>query len=515
MFSPLFFEFTYTRIGMMQTTERLTELRRILAEVSDIQDATALLHWDQETYMPPKGAQGRGEQLATLASIAHRAFTDERVGSLLAELGGADLDPDDAKLVEVVQYDYDRATKLPEAFVNTFTKETSEALEVWARARKESNFTIFQPKLERLLELLKEKAELCGYAESPYDALLEEFEPGMTAGQLRPIFSDLATRQSALVERIVASGNQPDTAWTRAEWDEDSQWTFTLNVLRDIGYDFDAGRQDKSVHPFTTDFGMNDVRVTTRVDTHDLFSALTGSVHEGGHALYEQGQNPADRRTPLAEGTSLGMHESQSRMWENIIGRSQPFWRHYAPILRDRFPGRLQNVTAEQMYAAINQVEPSFIRVEADECTYNLHIIIRFEIEVDLMEGRLAVADIPEAWNAKVKAYLGLDVEDDAHGCLQDIHWSHGAIGYFPTYALGNLYAAQLFETIEESIPDLWANVESGRFAPLLDWLRDNVHRHGRRKKALEILRDATGKEPSSEPFMRYLEKKYGALYGL
>jgi len=244
-----------------------------------------------------------------------------------------------------------------------------------------------------------------------------------------------------------------------------------------------------------------------------LFSALTGSVHEGGHALYEQGQNPDDRRTPLATGTSLGMHESQSRMWENIIGRSRPFWEHYAPILRDRFPGRLQNVTAEQMYQAINRVEPSLIRVEADECTYNLHIIIRFEIEVDLIEGRLAVADIPEAWNAKVKSYLGLDVPDDAHGCLQDIHWSHGAIGYFPTYALGNLYASQLFETIQEAIPDIWARVEDGDFAPLLAWLREHVHRHGRRKRALEILRDATGKEPSSEPFLNYLETKYGELY--
>ncbi len=503
------------RIGIMQTAERLTELRRILAEVCNIRNAMSLLHWDQETYMPVKAAPGRGEQLATLASIEHRTFTDPKVGSLLAELGESELSPDDVKLVEVMQYDYDRATKLPEAFVSTFTKETSEALEVWSQARKESNFSIFQPKLERLLDLLKEKAELYGYEESPYDALLEEFEPGMTAGQLRPIFSDLAERQSALVERIVASGNQPDAAWTRAEWDEEAQWKFTLNVLRDIGYDFDAGRQDKSVHPFTTDFGLYDVRVTTRVDPHDLFSALTGSIHEGGHALYEQGQNPGDQRTPLAQGTSLGMHESQSRMWENVIGRSQPFWRHYAPIMRDRFPGRLQNVTAEQMYAAINRVEPSFIRVEADECTYNLHIIIRFEIEVDLMEGRLAVADVPEAWNAKVQSYLGLDVEDDANGCLQDIHWSHGAIGYFPTYALGNLYAAQLFETIEESIPDIWTSVESGQFTPLLEWLRENVHRHGRRKKALEILRDATGKEPSSEPFMRYLEKKYGALYGL
>ena len=497
--------------------EKLTELRKRLGEIADVHSAAALLSWDQETHMPKKAGPGRGEQLATLAGIAHRFFVAPELGALLDDLDAAKdaLSPADAKLVEVVRHDYARSTKLPEAFVHRFAQEQSWALEAWVKAREVSDFRAFQPHLETLVDLSKEKAGYLGYEGSPYNALLEEFERGMTAEQLKVLFSELASKQSALVARIIESPNQPDTSWLDGEWDEQPQWDFTLRVLRDIGYDLEAGRQDRSVHPFSTFFDVYDVRVTTRFSRTDLFSALMGSIHEGSHALYMQGHDPADRRTPLLDGPSLGMHESQSRMWENVIGRSLPFWRHYAPILAKAFPGRLESITPEQVHRAVNRVEPSLIRVEADECTYNLHIILRFEIEVALMEGDISVAQVPEAWNAKMKEYLGLDVPDDARGCLQDIHWSHGAIGYFPTYALGNIYAAQIGETMEKELSGLWEQVESGEFGELLPWLRENIHRHGRRKLAGEIVRDITGDDPSPAPYLRYLESKFSELYAL
>ena len=494
----------------------LEEFRRKMGEVTDINSAIALLQWDQEVYMPPKGGEARGQQMATLSALAHRMFTDTKVGELIGALENDEsLDADSKKLVDETQYDYRNATKLPEEFVETFALEQSKAYESWIAARKSADFKAFQPQLETLVELLKQKADYLGYEETPYNALLEEYERGMTVKQLRTIFGELAEKQSALVERIVQSPNQPDTAWLDQTWDVNAQWDLTIRVLKDMGYDFDAGRQDKSVHPFTTNFDLYDVRVTTRLNENELFSALTGSIHEGGHALYEQGFRPEDRRTALAQAPSLGIHESQSRMWENMIGRSLPFWKYYAGAYRERFKGQLDSVTPEQMHRAINRVQPTFIRVEADECTYNLHVILRFEIEVALIEGDIQVADVPAVWNEKIKAYLGLDVPDDAQGCLQDIHWSHGSMGYFPTYALGNLYAAQLFETIEKDCPTLWQDVEEGKFSGLLDWLREHVHRFGRRKMAAEIVRDATGEDPSPAPSLRYLERKYSALYGL
>lgn len=501
---------------MTVSTEKLASLREELGRVSDVRSAIALLHWDQEVNMPPKGAPARGEQLATLSAIAHRMFTDPALGDGLKELAdGGGLGADDGKLVEETLYDYERATKLPESFVHTFAEEQSKAYVAWVEAREKADFALFCPHLETMVDLLRQKADFLGYEGSPYNALLEDYERGMTVEQLTGLFAELATKQSDLVERIVQAPSQPDTAWTEQEWDPQKQWDFTLRVLGDMGYDMEAGRQDKSIHPFTTNFDLYDVRVTTRVNPKELFSALTGSIHEGGHALYEQGFRDADRRTVLAEAPSLGIHESQSRMWENMVGRSLPFWKHYAPQFRKQFPGQLDSVTHEQFHEAINLVRPSFIRVEADECTYNLHVILRFELETALIEGDLEAAGVPEAWNAKVKSYLGLEVPNDALGCLQDIHWSHGSMGYFPTYALGNLYAAQLFEKMLEDVPDMRARVEQGDFRPLLDWLRRNVHVHGRRKTAVEIVRDVSGREPSAEAYLNYLERKYSALYGL
>lgn len=493
----------------------LDSLKERYGEVVDVQAAIALLHWDQEVYMPPKGAAARGRQLATLSAMAHRLFTDPEVGRLLDALAADTTLDGDARLTECeTRHDYALATKLPEAFVAELAEEQSKAYQAWTQARAASDFAQFRPHLEKMVELLRRKADYFGYTGSPYDALLNEYERGMTASALQELFAGLAAKQSALLKRIAAAP-QPAFSWLGQTWDESAQWAVTMKVLADIGFDFDAGRQDKSVHPFTTNFDLHDVRVTTRVDAADLFSALTGSIHEGGHALYEQGFLESDRRTVLGQAISLGIHESQSRMWENMIGRSLPFWRHYTPLLREHHGVKLDRVSPEEIYAAINAVAPSFIRVEADECSYNLHIVLRFEIELALIEGRLAVKDVPEAWNARFKELLGLDVPSDAQGCLQDIHWSHGSMGYFPTYALGNLYAAQLLEKIEADLPGLWDGIARGEFAPLLGWLRTHVHQVGRRKTAARLIEEVTGAAPSPAAFLRYLERKYLPLYGL
>ena len=495
---------------------RMDALRDACAKVIDVNAAISLLHWDLEIYMPPKGAVARGEQIATLSAISHRMLTDPTIGHALAELLEDDsLSLDDATMVREMNYDYETATKLPESFITRFAEEQSAAYHAWFDAREKGDYKVFQPHLETLVDMLRQKADLIGYEGSPYNALMDEYERGMTAERVTPIFQDLATRQRDLIERIVQSPNQPNLKWLEQRWDPQAQWDFSMDVLRDIGYNFDAGRQDKSVHPFTTVFDLYDVRVTTRIDEHDLFSGLTGSVHEGGHALYEQGFLEADRRTIFAQAPSLGLHESQSRMWENIIGRSLPFWEYYESMIKQYFPGHLDAVNAHDIFRAINAVGPSYIRTEADECTYNLHIILRYEIELALIEGTMKVADLPEVWNAKTKEYLGLDIRDDREGCLQDIHWSHGSMGYFPTYTLGNLYASQLFEQIEIDLPNLWEEVGEGNFSSLLTWLNTHVHEPGCRKLAPQIIEDATGAAPSSEPYMRYLESKYGALYSL
>lgn len=496
--------------------EKFDTLKARLGEISDINSAISLLHWDQEVYMPPKAAPGRGQQLATLSGLSHRMFTDPEIGALILDLqneGG--LDGDRAKLLAEAAHDYNHATKVPEAFVQKFAIAQSQAFETWIKAREHADFALFQPHLQEVLDLMLEKAEYLGYRGSPYNALLDEYERGMTAEYLSKLFGDLAPRQGAFVDRLVNAPNQPDLAWLDQEWNPDTQWELSIEILKEMGYDFGAGRQDKSVHPFSIHFDTTDVRVTTRIDPRDLFSGLMGSMHEGGHALYEQGFLESDRRTVLGQAISLGIHESQSLLWENIIGRSLPFWKRHTARLQAAYPGQLDSKSPAEIHRAINNVKPSFIRVEADECTYNLHVILRFEIELALVEGDLKVSEVPEAWNAKMKQYLGLDVPDDALGCLQDIHWSHGNIGYFPTYALGNLYSAQLFEAVEGALPDLWTQVEEGDFAPLLAWLRKNVHEVGRRKTASELIESVTGAPPSADPFMRYLEKKYLPLYGL
>lgn len=494
----------------------LDALRGKLAEVFDVRAAIGLLSWDQEVNMPPKAAPARGQQLATLSSLAHRLFTDRAMGEMIQRLGDAKgLSADEQKMVAETAYDYRRATKLPESFVSRFAEATSRGFQAWIQAKKNSKFSEFQSELSTLVDLCRERADLMGYEGSPYNALLEDYERGLRVEALRPMFATLADRQSKLIAKIVKSPKQADLKWLDQKWDTNKQWDFTLRLLKDMGYDFNAGRQDKAEHPFTSEFDLFDVRVTTHVYEDNLFAGMMASLHEGGHALYEQGLREEDRRTPLGQAVSLGIHESQSRMWENLVGQSRPFWAHYGEVLRGFFPDEMKNVTPDMLYRSVNHVEPTLRRLEADECTYNLHIILRFEIEVDLIEGRLKVADVPARWNELMKKYLGLDVPDDANGCLQDVHWSHGALGYFPTYTLGNVYGAQLFAQIQKDIPELWTQIGRGNFCALFGWLREHVHRVGRRRLPAEIVRDATGKEPGVEPYLSYLETKYSELYGL
>ena len=498
--------------------EPLGRLRDQLGKISDLNAAQALLGWDQETYMPAGAVEARAQQLATLGRMAHEMFTSEQIGRLLAEceplvLDLAD-DSDDARLLRVTRRDYDKATKLPADLVAELAKTTALAQQAWKEARASSDFPHFQPHLERVLELVLRKAEAYGYEASPYDALLDEYEPQMRTARVADIFGALREQLVPIVQAI-GTRPAPDDAFLHRRYPEQAQLDFGLRVVKRFGFDFDRGRQDRSAHPFSTSFSTTDVRITTRVQPDFLPSALFGTLHEAGHGLYEQGVDPALERTPLAAGTSLGMHESQSRLWENLVGRSRPFWRFYYPRLREVFPEQLGAIPLETFYRGINRVAPSLIRVEADEVTYNLHIMVRFELEVAMVSGELGVAELPEAWNAKMDEVLGLTPRADADGVLQDIHWSLGAIGYFPTYTLGNLISAQLFARASEQIDGLHEQLAAGRFDALLGWLRDRVHRHGRKFTASELLHAITGGDLEAESWLAYIRRKYGEIYDL
>lgn len=499
---------------MNETFERLKEK---LALVSDLRHAAAVLAWDQETYMPPKGAEARAQQLATLSKLAHEFFTSDEIGELLDRLEPQvrDLPYDsfEASLVRVTKRLYERERKIPTELVEQLARATSLGTEAWKQARKESNFSLFRPHLEKILDLTVQKAEALGYDEHIYDALLDLYEPEMRASRVKRLFDELRARLVPIVQAI-AEREPPDDSVLKQEFDERKQWDFGLAVIRDFGFDFERGRQDKSAHPFTTAFSVNDVRITTRVQRDYFPTAFFGTLHECGHALYDQGFDPQLERTPLASGASLSVHESQSRLWENLVGRSRPFWEGYYPKLQETFPAQLGDVELDRFYRAINRVEPSLIRVEADEVTYNLHIMLRFELELQLVERKLPVSDLPEVWNAKMKEYLGVEPPNDAQGVLQDIHWSGGAIGYFPTYTLGNLLSAQLFQSAQRDIPDLIEQIRSGRFQELLGWLREKIHKHGRKFPPMELIRRATGRELETESYLKYIREKYSEIYG-
>jgi carboxypeptidase Taq len=502
----------------MQPEEQFQELKTRVHEIFDLQRASALLGWDQQTYMPPGGAENRGQQLATLQTIAHEKSVSEEIGRLLDVLQPyvAQLDPDsfEARLVRVVKRNYDREVKVPGQWVMEFSMVTTAAYEAWGKARAENNFPLFQPHLEKVLDLAHRYAGYFAPYDHAYDPLVDIFEPGLKTADIKAIFDTLRPQQVALLKQI-AGQPQVDNTFMHLRYDEQKQWDFGVEIITKMGYDWNRGRQDKTLHPFTTGFGWGDVRITTRVYPDFLAPALFGTLHETGHAMYELGSDRSLDRTPLLGGPSSGIHESQSRMWENMVGRSLPFWQHFYPRLQEVFPSQLGNLPLEAFYKGINKVQPSLIRVEADEATYNLHIMLRMELEIALMEGKLAVKDLPEVWNARFQEYLGITPPNNSQGVLQDVHWSGGMIGYFPSYALGNLIAAQLWELINRDIPDLPEQIRRGEFAPWLAWLREKIHVHGSKFEPQELIQKVTGSKIDPAPFMRYLTAKYSKIYGL
>jgi len=502
----------------MQPEEKLALLKEQLAEIIDINSSAAVLGWDQQCYMPPGGAEGRGYQLSTLARLAHTKFTSDEVGSLLEDIKpyGEQLDPDsnDARLIKVTARNRDKQVKVPSEMVAEMAQITAVAHGAWAEARAENDFSKFQPHLEKIVDLRRRYAALFAPYDHVYDPLLDDFEPGLKTADVQAIFRAIRPQQVALIQAI-SEKKQVDDSFLHQPFDQDKQLAFGVGVITKFGYDWRRGRQDKAVHPFCTNFNVNDVRITTRVYPEFLNPALFGTMHEAGHALYEQGVAPVLDRTPLAGGASLAVHESQSRMWENLVGRSLPFWERFYPQLQETFPTQLGNLPLDTFYKGINKVQPSLIRVEADEATYNLHIMLRLELEIALMEGSLDVKDLPEAWNSRMQDYLGLTPPTDALGVLQDIHWSGGMIGYFSTYALGNLISVQLWERINADIPDLSGQIRRGEFEALLGWLRENVHRHGSKYEPQELVERVTGSKIDSAPYMRYLQEKYQQVYGL
>lgn len=499
--------------------EKYQQLKARMAEITDIYKAAALLNWDQQTQMPPAGAEARAQQLGTLSKIAHQMHVADETGRLIeaaaADLDGADYDSDEAAFVRVAKRDYEQATRLPPEFVAEFSRVTALAHEVWAKARAANRFEDFRPSLEKIFDLARQAAEYLGYTDHIYDALLDQYEPGMKTAQVRAIFDELKKDLVPLVHAISERLDAVDDACLHQEFDEDRQRDFTYEVIQKFGYDFNRGRVDRTVHPFATNFSINDVRITTRYDRTFLNPALFGTLHETGHALYELGVDLGLERTPLADGSSLGVHESQSRLWENLVGRSRGFWKHFYSRLQQVFPAQLGNVSLDTFYGAINKVQPSLIRVEADEVTYNLHIMLRFELEQEILEGKVKIAELPEIWNARMQEYLGVTPPTDTLGVLQDVHWSSGLIGYFATYALGNLMSVQLWDKALADAPDIPSQIERGEFGTLREWLRQNVHRHGRKYMPDELMRRVTGEGIQSRSYMRYLKRKYGEIYGL
>ena len=498
--------------------EKFKQLKNLLAEISDLVAASALMGWDQQVNMAPGAAEDRGAQISTLERIIHIKATSQELGGLITDLEGEvqklDADSDNARLVKVARRDYDKRTKVPTEYVAEMARVSSVAQTVWEKAKKESNFSLFQPHLEKLVGLRRQYADFFAPYTHIYDPLLDDFEPGLKTADVKSIFDGLRPKQVALIQAI-SQKPQMDSSFLKLNYPEKGQLDFGREVITSFGYDWDHGRQDKSVHPFTTGFGLNDVRITTRVNQDYLNPALFGTMHECGHAMYEQGIDKKYNRTSLAGGASMAVHESQSRMWENLVGRSLAFWKHFYPRLQKFFPSQLGSIDLDTFYKGVNIVEPSMIRVEADEATYNLHIMLRLELEIALMEGGLSVSDLPAAWNTKFNEYLGTTPRNDAEGVLQDVHWSFGGFGYFPTYALGNLVASQLWESMYKELPDVEQQIERGEFQGLLDWLRKNVHQYGAKYEPQELVQKVTGSKISPEPYIRYLEDKFGSIYGL
>lgn len=489
--------------------------KTLLSKCADIGNACALLNWDQETYMPPKSAGFRGQQLSTLSQLQHENFVNDETGNLLEKLkDDSSLSADERKNVSLTLKDFLKAKKYSSEFVGKKSMAVSRAHGAWVKAREENNFAGFENELNEVVQLTREEAAMLGYKEHPYDALLDNYETGANTADLTVLFDDVKKNLVDFVKEISAR-KQVSNDFLFRKFDKEKQWNFGIDLLKQMNYDFEAGRQDISAHPFTTNFSMHDVRVTTRVNENDFHPMTWGCIHEGGHALYEQGLLEENYGLPAGEATSLGIHESQSRLWENLVGRSLGYWKGNYPKLQKTFSESLSDVSLMDFYNGINQVKPTFIRTEADELTYHFHVMIRFGIEKGLMDGSIAVKDLPEIWNTSYKNYLGIDVPDNARGVLQDIHWCHGSIGYFPTYSLGSFYSVQFFDQAKKEIPNLEMQIEKGELLPLLNWLREKIHRFGRLKSAEELCVDITGEKLNFSHFMNYAKKKFGEIYSI
>lgn len=499
--------------------QQLAELRRRLLEIDDLRNAAALLAWDQSTYMPPGGAAARGRQLATLSRLAHERATAPELGALLDQLGRLEAqrpaDDDDAGLIRVTRREYERATRVPPAFMAEIQQHMANSFAVWSQARPENDFPAVVPMLERTLELSRQYAEYFPGYDHIADPLIDSSDFGMSAEKVRNVFAELRDELAPLAQAITACETADDSC-LRQHFPEHEQQAFGERMIRCYGYDFARGRQDKTAHPFMTKFSLGDVRITTRFRPDNLGDGLFSTLHECGHALYEQGIDPHFEGTPLATGTSAGVHESQSRLWENLVGRSRACWTHWYPRLQAGFPEQLGTVDLETFYRAINKVERSLIRTDADEVTYNLHVMIRFDLELNLLEGTLAIRDLPEAWRERYRSDLGIVPEDDRDGVMQDVHWYAGPIGgAFQGYTLGNIMSAQFYDRALADKPQIEREIAAGEYRTLHTWLSENIYRHGSKYTAGELLERVTGGPLRIEPYMAYLRNKYKELYQL
>lgn len=499
-----------------ETYRQLCELAR---EVQLIETIEHLLDWDERTLLPPAGGAYRADQIAYVVGLHHQKQTDPRMGDLLAELANSPLaaDPysDSGAVIRLVKRDYDKKTRLPQALVEELARVSVLAQQVWVEARRDNDFARFRPHLEKIVELKRKEAAAVGYTDTPYDPLLDDFEPGEVTANVAQVLAALRDALVPLVQAIADSQRRPDVSILHREYPLDAQEAFGRKIAAAIGFDFQGGRLDRSVHPFCAGLGPGDVRLTTRYNLHDFGDAFYSILHEAGHGIYDQGLPREHFGLPIGQYVSSGIHESQSRMWENLVARSRPFWEHAYPQAQAAFPSALGDVKLDDFYAAINDVRPSLIRVDADEVTYNLHILIRFELEQALIEDRLQVADLPTAWNEKYEHCLGITPPTDSEGVMQDIHWSAALFGYFPSYALGNLYAAQFFAKASQDLGGLDGQFRRGNFTPLREWLQVNIHRHGRRFSPAELIQRVTGEPLSHRALMEHLSGKFVELYGL
>jgi len=484
-----------------------------MQKIADVKNALAVLQWDQETYLPAKGASFRGQQIATLSELIHQLSTEESLGNLLEELKAKeDLADNEKRNVALNWEDYNKQKKYSSAFVRLLTETISKSFHSWIQARKENSFAIFENDLHQLIELKKQETDILGFASHPYDALLDEFEKGCTVELLDKTFTGIRPSLKNLLDSITTR-NQVEDSFLNQFFPRQDQWNFGMYLIEQLGFDKEAGRQDISEHPFTTSFNKNDVRITTRINENDFSSMTWSCIHEAGHALYEQGLPENEYGLPCGEYASLSIHESQSRLWENNIGRSMEFWKYQYSKLKNFFPEQLGEISVNEFYEGINKVHPSLIRTEADELTYHFHVMIRYELEKLLIEGNLTAHDIPAYWNEQYAKYLGVRVPDDKKGCLQDVHWSHGSFGYFATYSLGSFYAAQFFAASQKQIPDLSEAIENGNTQPVLSWLRSHIHQYGRMYTSEELCRKVSGEVLDIRYFLQYLIDKYKKIY--